>query len=135
MKIELTYLVYISAFTGLLWVPYILDRIARWGLLEAVGYPENPPPQSPWARRMIKAHYNAVENLVVFAALVLAAHAAGVSNAAIGTAAIVYFWARVVHAAAYTLAVPWVRTLAFAVAWGATAVIAWHVLQKIYATA
>ena len=113
-------------------MPYILDRIATRGLMSAVGYPENPPPQSPWARRLTKAHYNAVENLVVFAALVLAAHAAGVSNAAIGTAAIVYFWARVVHAAAYAFAIPWVRTLAFTVAWLATAVIAWYDLQKIY---
>ena len=132
MKTELQYLVYVTIFTGLLWIPYILDRVARWGLLEAVSYPENPPPQSPWARRMIKAHSNAVENLVVFAALVLAAHSVGVSNAAIGTAAMVYFWARVVHAAAYTFAVPWVRTLAFTVAWLAMAVIAWYDLQKIY---
>lgn len=133
MKTELQYLVYVTILTGLLWVPYILDRVARWGLMEAMGYPENPPPQSPWARRLIKAHYNAVENLVVFAALVLAAHALGASNAAIGTAAMVYFWARLVHAAAYTFAVPWVRTLAFTVAWLAMAVIAWYDLQKIYA--
>src|SRR5436190_2993781 len=105
MKTELLYLVYVTAFTGLLWVPYILDRIATRGLLAAVGYPENPKPQSGWAQRLLKAHLNAVENLVVFAALVLAASAAGISNSAIGTAAIVYFWARVVHAVAYTFAV------------------------------
>jgi uncharacterized MAPEG superfamily protein len=133
MKTELQYLVYVTIFTGLLWVPYILDRVTRWGLVEAMGYPENPPPQSPWARRLIKAHYNAIENLVIFAALVLAAHSVGVSNAAIGTAAIVYFWARLVHAAAYTFAIPWLRTLAFTVAWLAMAVIAWYDLQKIYA--
>jgi hypothetical protein len=49
MKTELLYLVYVTAFTGLLWVPYILDRIATRGLLAAVGYPENPKPQSRWA--------------------------------------------------------------------------------------
>ena len=69
MKTELLYLVYVTVFTGLLWVPYILDRIATRGLLDAVGYPENPKPQSPWAQRLIKAHFNAAENLVVFAAL------------------------------------------------------------------
>ena len=132
MKTELQYLVYVTVLTGVLWIPYILDRAAKWGLLEAVGYPENPPPQSPWARRLIKAHYNAVENLVLFAALVLAAHALGATDSAIGTAAIVYFWARVVHVAAYPFAIPWVRTLAFTVGWLATAVIGWYVLQKIY---
>ena len=64
---------------------------------------------------MKKAHYNSVENLVVFAALVLVANAAGVSNDTTVLAAQVYFWARVVHLLAYTLAIPWVRTLAFAV--------------------
>jgi uncharacterized MAPEG superfamily protein len=130
MKTELLYLVLVTALTGLIWVPYILDRIAVWGLTEAVGYPANPKPQSPWAQRMMKAHDNAVENLVVFAALVLAAHAAGVSNAATATACVVYFWARVVHLGAYTFALPWVRTLAFAVGFCAQATLAWQLLAK-----
>ena len=130
MKTELYYLVLVTVLTGLIWVPYILDRIATRGLLDAVGYPENPKPQSAWAQRMMKAHDNAVENLVVFAALVLAAHALGVSNAAIGTAAVVYFWARVVHLAAYTFGIPWVRTLAFAAGFFAQMTIAWQILAK-----
>ena len=130
MKTELLYLVYVTVFTGLLWVPYILDRIATRGLLDAVGYPDNPKPQSPWAQRLLKAHLNAVENLVVFAALVLAAVAAGVSNSVIAGACVVYFWARVVHALAYTFAVPWVRTLAFAVGFFAQAAIAWQLLGR-----
>jgi len=130
MKTELLYLVYVTVFTGLLWVPYILDRIATRGLLDAVGYPDNPKPQSPWAQRLLKAHLNAVENLVIFAALVLAAVAAGVSNPFIAGACAVYFWARVVHALAYTFAVPWVRTLAFAVGFFAQAAIAWQLLGR-----
>ncbi|MGZ5034828.1 MAG: MAPEG family protein [Usitatibacter sp.] len=130
MKTELFYLALVTALTGLLWVPYILDRVAVRGLIEAVGYPENPKPQSPWAQRLMKAHANAVENLVVFATLVLLANALGVTGAAIGTAAVVYFWSRVVHAAAYAFAVPWVRTLAFAVGFIAQAVIAWQILVR-----
>ena len=129
MKTELFYLTLVTAFTGLLWLPYILDRIAVRGIIDAVGYPENPKPQSAWARRLMKAHANAVENLAVFATLVLAAHALGVSNAAIATASMVYFWARVVHAAAYTFAVPWVRTLSFAAGFFAQATIAWQLLM------
>ena len=82
MKIEFLYLVWVTMLTAVIWIPYILDRIAVRGLMDAVGYPENPKPQSPWARRLMAAHANAVENLVVFGALVLAAHAAGVSNSA-----------------------------------------------------
>jgi len=126
MKTELLYLTLVTALTGLLWVPYILDRLAVRGLADAVGYPENPKPQSPWEQLLLKAHANAVENLVIFAALVLTAHAVGVTSTAVATACVVYFWSRVVHAAAYTFAVPWVRTLSFTVAFFAQATIAWQ---------
>jgi uncharacterized MAPEG superfamily protein len=128
MKTELVYLTWVTVLTGILWIPYILDRISVWGLSNAVGYPENPKPQSSWATRLMKAHSNAVENLVVFAALVLVANAAGISTSVTATACIVYFWARVVHVLAYTFAVPWVRTLAFAVGFLAQATIAWQIL-------
>ncbi len=130
MKTELMYLALVTAFTGLMWVPYILDRLAVRGMGDAVGYPENPKPQSPWAQRLMKAHANAVENLVVFAALVLVAHAAGITGSAIATACIVYFWARVAHAIVFTFAIPWARTLTFAVAFFAQAVIAWQILMR-----
>jgi uncharacterized MAPEG superfamily protein len=114
MSKELYWLVLTAAMTGLLWVPYILDRIMVRGLMGATANPSpTDKPQSAWAQRMNAAHANTVENLVVFAPLVLVAQAAGVHAPAIATAACGYFWARVVHAAAYTLAVPWVRTLAF----------------------
>jgi uncharacterized MAPEG superfamily protein len=128
MTVELKYLALVTVLTGLMWVPYILNEIMVRGVTEAVGYPDNPKPLAPWARRMKAAHYNAVENLVVFAALVLTAHAAGISNVAIASSAIVYFWARVVHAAAYTFAVPWVRTIAFVAGVGSQLCIAWHIL-------
>lgn len=130
MKTELLYLTLVTALTGLLWVPYILDRVMVRGLLDAVGYPENPKPQSPWAQRLMKAHANAVENLVIFATLVLVAHVLGISNGTIAGASVVYFWARLVHAAAYTFGVPWVRTLAFTVAFIAQAAIAWQILAR-----
>jgi uncharacterized MAPEG superfamily protein len=130
VKTELMYLALVTALTGLLWVPYILDRLAVRGLMDAVGYPDNPKPQSPWAQRLMKAHANAVENLVVFAPLVLLAQVTGVTSAIVGTAAMVYFWARVVHAVAYTFAVPWVRTLSFSVGFFAQAAIAWVLLVR-----
>lgn len=114
MSSELMSLTWVTALTAVTWVPYILNTIMVRGLYDAVGYPDAPKPLAPWAERMKKAHYNSVENLVVFATLVLIAHAAGVSNDTTIMAATIYFWARVVHLVAYTLAIPWVRTLAFA---------------------
>ena len=128
MTTELFYLALVTALTGLLWVPYILDRIAVDGVLAGVGYPDNPKPQSPWAQRLMKAHANAVENLVVFATLVLVANAAEINSGMVATAAMVYFWARVIHVVAYTFAIPWVRTLSFAACFFAQASIAWSLL-------
>lgn len=130
MNAELTYLVWISVVTAIMWVPYILDRIAVWGLTDTVGYPDAPKVQSPWARRMKAAHANAVENLVVFAALVLAAHAAGISNGATVLACALYFWARIVHWFAYTAALPWVRTLAFTGGFIAQMILAWQLIVR-----
>ena len=125
MTTELYYLLAAAVLTALLWVPYILDVIMKNSISDAVGYGELA--MSPWAERLKKAHYNAVENLAPFAAVVLIANAAGVSDAATTMSAAVYFWARLVHAAAYTLAVPWVRTLAFVAGWGSIICIAWQV--------
>lgn len=130
MSEELKYLALVSVLTGLLWVPYILNEIMVRGLTDAVGYPDNPKPLAPWARRLKSAHYNAVENLVVFAALVLIACVAGIHSPAVATAAAVYFWARLVHALAYTLAVPWVRTLSFVVGFAMQMWIACAILMR-----
>ena len=129
MTPELKYLAMIATFTALLWVPYILNVIFNNKLSDAVGYPASPLVLAPWAERLKKAHYNAIENLAPFAALVLVAHATGVGNNATAAAAAAYFWARIVHAFAYTLAIPWLRTLSFAVAWLGILCIAWHVLM------
>jgi len=130
MNTELVYLALVTAFTGLMWIPYILDRLAVRGLADTVAYPESPKPQSAWAQRLQKAHANAVENLVVFAALVLTARALGITGGAVAGAAVVYFWARVVHALVYAAGIPWLRTLAFAVGFIAQFVIVWQILVR-----
>ena len=130
MTTELWYLAIVTTFTALMWIPYILNLMMVRGIPDTVGYPDNPVPMAPWAKRMKKAHANAVENLVVFAALVLVANAAGATNACTAAAAAVYFWARVVHFLAYTFRVPWIRTLAFVVGWVAQIAFAFQILSS-----
>ena len=75
MSKELYWLTLTAAMTALFWVPYILDRIMVRGVVGATANPSpNDKPQSPWAERMMAAHTNAVENLVVFVPLVLVTH-------------------------------------------------------------
>lgn len=128
MTTELFYLTLTTALTGVLWIPYIVNRIAVRGLSEAMGYPDNPVPQSPWAQRLMKAHQNAVENLVVFAALVLVAHQAGISTESTALASLVFFWMRLAHAVAFTFKIPLVRTFSFFISFGAQVVFAWALL-------
>ena len=117
MTSELMSLTWVVALSAVMWVPYILNTIMVQGLVDAVGYPDNPKPLAPWATRMKKAHYNAVENLVVFAALVLMLNAAGVSNETTVLACNIFFWARLAHLVVYTFGIPWLRTLSFAASW------------------
>jgi uncharacterized MAPEG superfamily protein len=128
MTIELFYLTATTVLTAVIWVPYVLNTITVQGLVDAVGYPEELKPLAPWASRMKAAHGNAIENLVVFAALVLIADAIDLSSTATQMSCLVYFWARAVHVIAYTFAIPWVRTLAFFVGFLSQVCIAWQIL-------
>ena len=128
MTTELTYLTWVTTFTALMWIPYVLNLIIVRGLIDAVGYPKDPKPLAPWAARMKQAHSNAIENLVVFGLLVLAAHAVGVNNDVTALSCVIYFWARVVHLAMHTFGIPWIRTVAFIVGFGCQVTLAWQIL-------
>ncbi|MEK9660421.1 MAG: MAPEG family protein [Alphaproteobacteria bacterium] len=117
MSDDLFYLTLSAGLCSILWIPYILARIQQQGLTNAVGYMENPPEPLAWAKRAHRVHLNFLENLVPFAALVLVANVAGLANEMSALGAAVFFWARVAHAVSFYAAIPWVRTLAFAVSW------------------
>lgn len=71
------------------------------------------PPRAPWAIRAVQAHVNAVENLVIFAPLVLTAHALGAGAVAV-QACSVYFFARLAHVVVTVSGLPIpLRTVAF----------------------
>lgn len=121
MASELAWLAWTAALTAVLWIPYILGRFATTGMVTPADYRDPRPPDLPaWVRRCDRAHVNAVESLAPFAALVLVAHVAGIADATTVMWAMVYFWARVAHAAVYWAGIPYVRTLAFAVGLVAT---------------
>lgn len=129
MKSEMSALVLVSTFTALLWLPYMLNRIAVRGISDTVGYPSDPLPLAPWAERLRAAHANAVENLAVFAALMLAAQLLNVSTPVTVLAGSLYLWSRVAHAVVYTLGIPWLRTLAFTGGFVAQMLVAWQLLE------
>ena len=132
MSKEMMWLALTVILTGVLWIPYVIDRIMVRGLMGAMANPSrHDVPQSPWAQRLYFAHTNAVDNLVVFAPLVLILDAQGHSTQSTVIACAVYFWARLAHAVVYALGIPVARTLAFAVGVVCQAVLALAVFGKL----
>jgi uncharacterized MAPEG superfamily protein len=128
MTTDLNMLALTAGLTAVLWLPYILAHIINVGPLPALTYKGDATPLPAWAARAKKAHYNAVENLIPFAALVIVAHLTDAANAATAAAATAYFWARLAHYVLYATGVPFGRTITFAVGWASMACIFWHIV-------
>src|SRR5690242_14052938 len=132
MTPELFWLSLTVILTGLLWVPYILNRCMVRGLGGAMANPTpGAKPHAPWATRLMFAHDNAVENLVIFAPLVLILNEIDYSTKWTVWACAVYFWARLAHLVVYTLGLPVFRTLAFTVGFFAQVVLALAVFRVV----
>ena len=122
---ELFWMVSTITMTAHFWLPYIVNRLKEHGIGPALWNPQpDTRPQADWALRMMRAHANAVENLVIFAPLVLALHVTGMNTPATATACVTYFFARLAHYVIYTLGVPLLRSVAFAIGVAAQTVLA-----------
>ena len=120
LSLEIYWLVLTALMTALFWVPYLLQRIREHGIWTALWDPHGTADvRAPWAQRMRRAHGNAVENLVVFAPLVLALQITHANSTFTATACLVYFVARTTHFVVYSLAIPILRVPAFLAGFGA----------------
>lgn len=115
MSVELSLLVWsvVLAFAQMLVA--VSGATLQVGLPMLAGNRERMPELSGWAGRAQRAHRNMLESLVLFAALVLVAQAAGVTNATTVLGAQLFFWARLVYAVIYVIGIPWLRTGVWAV--------------------
>ncbi|MEQ1714921.1 MAG: MAPEG family protein [Hyphomicrobium sp.] len=111
---ELSYTVLVAAFTGLIWIAIIANRLAEIGVWKALKNPEpDVRPHAEWAYRLSHAHRNAIENLAVFAPLAISVQVTGLGTPATAMASAAFFYARVAHAVIYAAGIPLLRTLAF----------------------
>ncbi len=127
LSTELRYLLYVGLLQLVIWVPYILAHLNRVGVSTALGYRVSQD-MPDWAHRLKAAHYNLVENLVPFAAVVVAGEFVGVHTAVTHACAVIFFLARIAHPIAAVAQVWGTRTVAFAVGWAATIVYLFVVL-------
>lgn len=133
MTTELSYLLFTVILTGVLWIPVVVGYVLTRGPIQPSDYivaPTSPLP--PWVNRAGRTHINAVENLALFAPLVLIAHAAGISTSVTATCAAVYFYVRLAHAVVHITGFSRfkTRTVLFTVAWLACLVFAIELLRK-----
>ncbi len=132
MSREFLWLTRTVILTAVLWIPYTLDRVKVRGLMGSMANPSRRDKrQSPWAERLYFAHSNAVENLVIFAPLVLILDSQGYSTRGTVIACAVACWACLAHAVLYAMGVPVLRTVAFTVGFLCQAALVLAVFGKL----
>jgi len=115
MTIELQLLVCAVALTVVQMVVAVVGSTTQTRLPVLMGNREGLADFTGWVGRAHRAHRNMLENLVLFAALVLVAHAAGRENAMTALGAQIFLWGRVAVAVIYLAGIPWLRTAAWTV--------------------
>ncbi len=114
MTTELHWLVLSILLTAILWMPYIINRLLEQGIFAALWDPDGETATKvAWAQRLMSAHVNAVENLVIFAPLVIITHILDMNTELTATAAALYFFSRLAHVVLFTFHVPVLRIVAF----------------------
>ena len=133
MTKELLYLTLTAILTGVLWIPVVVGYVTSRGPLKPIDYRTAPKAPLPdWVNRANRAHLNAIESFAPFAAVVLVAHAAGVSTATTQIAAATYFYARAAHAVVHIsgFGLFRARTALFTIGWVAFIAFAIEVLRQ-----
>ena len=129
MTVELNYLAYTAMLSAALWVVYIASQVQTNGLLTPQNYVDPAPRPVPlWGQRAHRAYLNAVEAFAPFATLVLILHVTNQENGTTAFLTMAYFWLRVVHAAVYWFAVPYVRTISFTLGFLCVVGLFWQVV-------
>lgn len=83
---------------------------AQYGVMPLFGNREGLPALTGWAGRASRAHHNMLENLVLFAALVLVSVVSQKTNSTTLLGAQLFLWARVAYAVIYLAGIPFLRT-------------------------
>ena len=115
MTPELAYLLWSVALAVVQVVVAVSGATLQVGLPTLAGNREGLPEITGWAGRAQRAHRNMLENLVLFAILVLTAKAANIGTPTTILGAQLFFWGRLAYALIYIAGVPWLRTGAWAV--------------------
>ena len=129
---EIYYLILVTFFCGLLWIPYVMERFFRIGIKETCGYGEKNINIPQWASRAKLAHVNLIENLPLFAILIIIITFQDYNNQLTETGSIIFFYSRIFHYFIYVFGVPYFRTLFFVASWIGLLIISVPLLSFIF---
>jgi len=115
MKPELNLLVWAVVLTVVQMLVAAQGAMNQVGFMRLVGNREGMPEITGWGGRAARAHRNMLENLVLFASLVLVAVVVGKTNDMTLLGAQIFFWARLAYAVIFVAGIIWVRTAAWLV--------------------
>jgi len=128
MTVELSMLFWATILTFVQVLAAVALANMQVGLPELAGNREGLS-LSGIAGRAKRAHANMLENLILFAALVLVVQIAGLNNDLTALGAQIFVVARLVYAVIYIAGVPWLRTATWFVAVIGMAMIAWPIVS------
>lgn len=126
MKPELMYLAWSVVLAIVHMLITVVALFSHSGLMVTVGNRANLPELPGWGGRAVRANDNMAQNLVLFAAVVLAVVVTGTTNATTLLGAQLFFWARVAYAVCYIGGLPWLRTGSWLVSIAGVLMILWQ---------
>lgn len=115
MKPELMYLTWAVALTVAQMLIAATGSASQYGVMPLFGNRDGLPALTGWAGRAQRAHRNMLENLVLFAALVLVCVISNKTNSTTLLGAQLFLWGRVAYAVIYLAGIIYLRTLAWLV--------------------
>ena len=118
MTSTLTLVIYMAILTWVALLGASLIRARGWtlpGMMVAMGNRDNLPDATALAARADRTARNTVEGFILFAAIALTAHAAGVASPRIALGAELFFWSRVLYIPIYYAGIAYLRTVVWTV--------------------
>jgi uncharacterized MAPEG superfamily protein len=115
MTVEFQLLIWSLGLTFVQMLVAVVGTILYLGIPKAASNRERIAELPGWAGRARRAHLNMIENMVLFAPLIIIADIAGRDNGMTQLGAQLFFWARVAYAVIYLAGIPYLRTLAWLV--------------------
>jgi uncharacterized MAPEG superfamily protein len=128
MTTELWCLVAASLWTIALNYLPLLGRVAEVGMKWGFGNRHDPPAGKAWVQRADRAQRNHLENLPIFAVLVLCGQVTGHHDRTTDIAAVVFLAARLAHSLLYVAGIVVARTIAF---WTSLGAMAWLLFKLL----